>query len=38
MRPGRALKLFMNQLNDYERGEILEYKEIYFLGLGSQKI
>jgi hypothetical protein len=38
MRPGKALKVFMNQLNDYERGEILEYKEIYYLGLGSQKI
>jgi hypothetical protein len=33
MRPGRALKLFMNQLSDFERGEILDYPEIYFLGL-----
>lgn len=38
MRPGKALKMFMNQLNDYERGEILDYQEVYFLGLGAQKI
>jgi dual specificity tyrosine-phosphorylation-regulated kinase 2/3/4 len=38
MRPGRALKLFMNQLSDFERGEILDYPEIYFLGLLAQKI
>lgn len=33
MKPDRALKLFMNQLSDFERGEILDYPEIYFLGL-----
>jgi len=38
MRPGKALKLFLNQLSDYERGEILEYQEIYFLGLKSEKV
>lgn len=38
MRPGKALKLFMNQLSNYERGEILDYQDIYFLGLTSEKI
>lgn len=38
MRPGKALKLFLNQLTDYEKGEILDYQEIYFLGLKCQKI
>lgn len=33
MRPGKALKLFLNQLTDFEKGEILDYQEIYFLGL-----
>ena len=33
MRPGKALKLFLNQLTDYEKGEILDYQEIYFVGL-----
>lgn len=28
----------MNNLTDYEKSEILEYKEIYFLGLNAQKI
>ena len=38
MRPGKALKLFLNQLTDFEKGEILDYQEIYFLGLNAQKI
>lgn len=38
MRPGKALKLFLNQLTDYERGEILDYQEIYFLGLTAEKV
>jgi len=38
MRPGKALKLFMNQLSNYERGEILDYQDIYFLGLTSEKV
>jgi len=38
MRPGKALKLFLNQFSDYEKGEILDYQEIYFLGLKAQKI
>jgi hypothetical protein len=28
----------MNQLTDYEKGEILDYKQIYFLGIGAAKI
>lgn len=38
MRPGKALKLFLNQLTDYEKGEILDYQEVYFLGLQAEKI
>ena len=38
MRPGKALKLFLNQLTDFEKGEILDYQEIYFLGLKAQKV
>ena len=38
LQPGRALKLFMNKLTDYEKSEILDYKCIYFLGLGTKKI
>jgi hypothetical protein len=38
MRPGKALKLFLNQLTDFEKGEILDYQEIYYVGLTSQKI
>lgn len=35
MNPGRALKLFLTQLTDYEKGEILEYPEIYYVGLNA---
>ena len=28
----------MNQLSNYERGEILDYQDIYFLGLTSEKV
>lgn len=38
MRPGKALKLYLNQLTDYEKGEILDYQEVYFLGFGAQKV
>ena len=34
MSAGKALKLFMSQLTDYEKGEILDYKQIYFMGIG----
>lgn len=36
--PAKALKLFMQYLTDYEKGEILDYKQIYFLGLNAKKI
>ena len=32
------MKLFHNNLTDYEKTEILEFKEIYFLGLNAQKV
>lgn len=38
MKPDKALKLFFNQLTDFERGEILNYPEIYYLGLNANKI
>ena len=28
----------MNSLSDYEKGEILDYRQVYFLGLESKKI
>lgn len=28
----------MDQITDYEKGEILDYKNIYFLGLNAKKI
>ena len=36
--PGQALKLFLPLLTEYEQAEILEYKQIYFLGLNAKKI
>ncbi len=36
--PTKAIKLFMNQLTDYEMGEILDYQQVYFLGLEAMKI
>lgn len=33
MGAGRALKLFMPKLSDYEKGEILDFRQVYFLGL-----
>jgi hypothetical protein len=38
MGAGKALKLFMTKLSDYEKGEILDYRQVYFLGLESKKI
>lgn len=39
MQAGRALKLFMNNgLTIYEQNEILEYKQIYFIGNTDKKI
>ncbi|KAM5262577.1 dual specificity tyrosine-phosphorylation-regulated kinase 4 [Ctenodactylus gundi] len=33
-----ALKLFKNQLSSYEHSEILSYSELWFLGLGAEKL
>lgn len=39
MQAGRALKLFMNNgLTIYEQNEILEYKQVYFIGNTDKKI
>eukprot|EP00347_Sterkiella_histriomuscorum_P019859 403340035 len=38
MKPSKALKLFMKQLTDYEMGEILDYPEVYFMGIGASKV
>ena len=38
MTPGKALKMHMSLLSDYEKGEILDYPQIYYLGLSATKI
>lgn len=38
MTPARALKLFMHRMTDFEKGEILDYKQVYFLGLEAKKV
>ena len=38
MTPSAALKLHLDTLSDYERGEILEYTEIYCTGDGADKV
>ena len=38
MWPGQAIKHFKHLLNDFEKGEILGFKEIYFIGSTDQKI
>ena len=39
MPPGKALKLYMNtKLNSFEHNEILDFKEIYFVGNTDKKI
>ena len=35
--PGRALKVFLDRLSDYEKGEIIDYKNIYYLGPNVDK-
>lgn len=35
--PSKALKLFLDKLTDYEKGEILDYKNIYFVGVNADK-
>jgi len=36
--PAQAFKLYMNDLSDFEHGEILEYPEIYCIGAADKKI
>ena len=36
--PSTALQLFSNGLTPFEQGEILNYTQIYYLGLGAPKI
>lgn len=38
LQPGKALKYFMDKLTDFEKSEILDFKHIYYLGIGSMKI
>ena len=39
MQPGKALKIYMNNgLSEYEQSEILDYKNIYFIGNTAEKI
>jgi len=38
MSGGKALKLFSDCLTEYEREEILNYNQVYFLGLDAEKI
>jgi serine/threonine protein kinase len=38
MSGGKALRLFSDCLTEYERTEILDYNQIYFLGLDAKKI
>lgn len=38
MTPTEALKNFQDRLTEFEQEEIMDYSEIWFLGLGSQKI
>ena len=35
--PPQTLKLYRDKLTDYEKGEILDYQEIYFIGNTSNK-
>ena len=30
--------MYINHLTDYEKGEILDYKQVFFLGAGAKKI
>ncbi len=38
MKPTQVLKYFSDQLTDFEKGEILGYPLIYFIGEKSEKI
>ena len=34
---GQALKRFLQQMSEYEQAEVLDYKQIFFLGLNAEK-
>jgi dual specificity tyrosine-phosphorylation-regulated kinase 2/3/4 len=35
LKPGKAIQMFKNVLTEYEKGEILNYREIYWVGEGA---
>lgn len=35
LKPGKAIQMFKSVLTEYERGEILNYREIYWVGEGA---
>lgn len=38
LQPGKAIKLFIDKLTDYEKVEVLDYKSIYYVGVDAKKI
>merc|ERR1740123_2869919 len=38
MTPAKALKFHMQDLTEYEQGEVLDFPQIWFLGAGAKKI
>ena len=38
MAPGKALQFYMNELTEFEQVEIVDFKQVYFLGLKADKI
>lgn len=38
MKPGYWIKTFANELTEYEKGEILQYRKIYYVGSKAKKI
>ena len=35
MTAAKALKYYMNYITDFEKGEILDFKQVYFLGINA---
>jgi dual specificity tyrosine-phosphorylation-regulated kinase 2/3/4 len=38
MTPAKALKCYSKSLTQYEQSEILDYPQIYYLGIGASKV
>lgn len=38
MKPGYCIKTYKDELTEYEKGEILQYRKIYFVGTKAEKI